>query len=43
MYLYLGMTMEQAEHTPIPITVPYSGFLSSAETACGQIRIRARE
>ena len=31
------------EHVPIPITVPYSDFLSSAETAGGQRRMRARK
>jgi len=34
---------EPKEHVPIPITVPYSDFLSSAETAGGQRRIRAKK
>lgn len=32
---------EKKKHVPIPITVPYSDFLSSAETEGGQRRMRA--
>jgi hypothetical protein len=32
---------KKKKHVPIPITVPYSDFLSSAETEGGQRRMRA--
>jgi hypothetical protein len=34
---------KRKKDVPIPITVPYSDFLSSAETAGGQRKIRARK
>lgn len=34
---------KKKEGVPIPITVPYSDFLSSAETAGGQRKMRARK